>query len=176
MENLRVEGANSKSNMDIEEKRKYVDENVLVKYGKKASEIAAVPIFFSEAQKLIPLESEMCKSILSFWEINKYNVDIDSLINSTILSQPSKFIQHILTGRILRLIPGGVTILSVGINASLAKRFTKAFGHAISELSYSYIQLINNGITMEVEEVFSKEAIENTMDSYLLEYNKTVSN
>ncbi len=55
-------------------------------------------------------------------------------IKENIFVNEEKFIYKTLLGKILRLIPGGVTILSIGINASLAKRFTQALGYAMSEL------------------------------------------
>lgn len=97
-------------------------------------------------------------------------------IKENIFVNEEKFIYKTLLGKILRLIPGGVTILSIGINASLAKRFTQALGYAMSELCSSFIESVINKENVDLIEIFTKENLENAMESYLIEYNKTVLN
>ena len=118
----------------------------------------------------------MCLEILNTWEIFKYNTDAEYILKGSILSNRDKFIYKTLLGKILRLIPAGVTIMSVGINSSLARRFTMALGYAISELSAIYIDMIIDDKQVDPLDIFTKEAIEDLMESFLIEYNKTVSN
>ena len=127
--------------------------NILEEYADKASEIAKLPISIHETNNLMDLEEEMCLKILNAWEINKT-----------------------LIGKIMRLIPGGVTILSIGINSSLARRFTLALGYSMSQLSTTYINLVIENKDIDPLNIFTKEAIEDLMESYLIEYNKTVTN
>ena len=118
----------------------------------------------------------MCLKILNAWEINKFKTDAEYILKGSILLNKDKFIYKTLIGKIMRLIPGGVTILSIGINSSLARRFTLALGYSMSQLSTTYINLVIENKDIDPLNIFTKEAIEDLMESYLIEYNKTVTN
>ncbi|MEW9078189.1 hypothetical protein [Terrisporobacter glycolicus] len=162
--------------LDFTSKKEYINENILIPYGELAAEKAFTPTSMSDSSMLMDLESEMCLKILNTWEVNKYNLDAKQILNENILLDQEKFIYKMLLGKILRLIPGGVTIISIGINNSIARRFTQALGYAVSELCSSYINLAINEKYVEIVDVFTKEAVEDLMESYLIEYNKTVLN
>ncbi len=153
-----------------------INNNILQKYGEKAANMASTPISMSDSYMLMDIEEEMCLEILNTWEIFKYNTDAEYILKGSILSNRDKFIYKTLLGKILRLIPAGVTIMSVGINSSLARRFTMALGYAISELSAIYIDMIIDDKQVDPLDIFTKEAIEDLMENFLIEYNKTVSN
>ena len=150
--------------------------NILEEYADKASEIAKLPISIHETNNLMDLEEEMCLKILNAWEINKFKTDAEYILKGSILLNKDKFIYKTLIGKIMRLIPGGVTILSIGINSSLARRFTLALGYSMSQLSTTYINLVIENKDIDPLNIFTKEAIEDLMESYLIEYNKTVTN
>ncbi len=162
--------------LDFTSKKEYIKENILLKYGEEAENKAATPISISDSSILMDLERKMCLEIFNTWEANKYNLDANNILNENIFVNEEKFIYKTLLGKILRLIPGGVTILSIGINASLAKRFTQALGYAMSELCSSFIESVINKENVDLIEIFTKENLENAMESYLIEYNKTVLN
>lgn len=162
--------------LDFTSKKEYIKENILLKYGEEAEKKAATPISISDSSILMDLERKMCLEIFNTWEANKYNLDANNILNENIFVNEEKFIYKTLLGKILRLIPGGVTILSIGINASLAKRFTQALGYAMSELCSSFIESVINKENVDLIEIFTKENLENAMESYLIEYNKTVLN
>ena len=162
--------------LDFTSKKEYIKENILLKYGEEAENKAATPISISDSSILMDLERKMCLEIFNIWEANKYNLDANNILNENIFVNEEKFIYKTLLGKILRLIPGGVTILSIGINASLAKRFTQALGYAMSELCSSFIESVINKENVDLIEIFTKENLENAMESYLIEYNKTVLN
>ena len=153
-----------------------INNNILQKYGEKAANMASTPISMSDSYMLMDIEEEMCLEILNTWEIFKYNTDAEYILKGSILSNRDKFIYKTLLGKILRLIPAGVTIMSVGINSSLARRFTMSLGYAISELSAIYIDMIIDDKQVDPLDIFTKEAIEDLMENFLIEYNKTVSN
>lgn len=176
MEELKGKDFALQKEIDFDFKKKYINENILLKYSEEAAKEAVIPISLSDLVKLMPIEKEMCEKILDIWEIDKYNANTNSIINSTIMSQPEKYIKKTITGKILRLIPGGVTILSIGIKDSIARRFTLALGHAFSELSALYIQQVCENKDVDVMDVFTQDAIEDKIDAYLIEYNKTVLN
>lgn len=176
MEELKGKDFNFEKEIDFDSKKEYINKNVLLKYSEEAAKVAATPISLSDSIKLMPIEKEMCEKILNIWEIDKYNAKSHSIINSTIMSRPEKYIQRTMTGKILRLIPGGVTILSIGIKDSIARRFTLALGHAFSELSALYIEQVFENNELNVMDVFTQDAIEDKIDAYLIEYNKTVLN
>ena len=155
---------------------KYKVNNILEEYADKASEIAKLPISIHETNNLMDLEEEMCLKILNAWEINKFKTDAEYILKGSILLNKDKFIYKTLIGKIMRLIPGGVTILSIGINSSLARRFTLALGYSMSQLSTTYINLVIENKDIDPLNIFTKEAIEDLMESYLIEYNKTVTN
>lgn len=173
---MEIEKAYKDKELNFASKKEYITENILQTYGKMAAERASTPISISQSSILIDLEIEMSLKILNIWELDKYNVDVNYLLNEIIFDEKEKFIYRILLGKILRLIPKGVTIISVGIDNSLAKRFTEALGYAISELCSSYINLVVDKQNINLREAFKKEAIEDLMENYLIEYNKTVLN
>lgn len=175
MENLKIEGLDFNKTMNIDEKRDYIKENILPKYEKIAIEKAQPPISYGDAKVLMPLMVEMCNEIFDIWNIEEYNLNRNELLNEIMLKEEEKFIGKVLMSKILRLIPGGVTIISVGLNHKVVKRFTMALGYAVSDLTYSYILLTTTGVNMEIKNVFTREAIEDKMDDFLVEYNKTVT-
>lgn len=160
--------------LDFTSKKEYINKNILIPYGQLAAEKASTPISMSDSSILMDLESEMCLKILNTWEINKYNLDVEQILSENILLNREKFIYKMLLGKILRLIPGGVTIISIGINNSIARRFTQALGYAVSELCSSYINLAVNEKNIDISEIFTKESLEDLIENYLIEYNKTV--
>lgn len=162
--------------LDFTSKKEYINKNILIPYGQLAAEKASTPISMSDSSILMDLESEMCLKILNTWEINKYNLDVEQILSENILLNREKFIYKMLLGKILRLIPGGVTIISIGINNSIARRFTQALGYAVSELCSSYINLAVNEKNIDISEIFTKESLEDLIENYLIEYNKTVLN
>jgi len=174
MEEIKIKYTNKE--LDFTSKKEYIKENILIPYGQLAADKASTPISMSDSSTLMDLESEMCLKILNTWEINKYNLDAEQILSENILLNREKFIYKMLLGKILRLIPGGVTIISIGINNSIARRFTQALGYAVSELCSSYINLAVNEEHVEPVEIFTKEALEDLIESYLIEYNKTVLN
>lgn len=161
--------------LDFTSKKEYINENILLPYGQMAAQKASTPISMSDSSILMDLEMEMSLKILKIWEIDKYNLDANYILNDIIFVEKEKFIYKTLLGKILRLMPGGVTIISIGINGSLAKRFTQALGYAISELISSYIKSVNDN-DVNLKDFFTKESLEDLMDNYLIEYNKTVLN
>ncbi|WP_455539436.1 hypothetical protein [Terrisporobacter sp.] len=165
---------NRKNRFNLIEENIY--NNLILEYGEKAEKLVSMPISIYDTHILMDLEEEMCFNILNSWEINKYKTNAEYILKGSILSNGDKFIYKTLIGKILRLIPGGVTILSIGINSSLARRFTLALGYAISKLSNIYISLVISDKDVNPLDVFTQEAIEDLMENYLVEYNKTVSN
>ena len=166
-----MELKNKTRKLEFKEVENTIDE-LLNEYGEKAAEIAKSPISIYETENLMSLQEEMSLKIFNTFEIDKYKTTGQYILKSSISANREKYIYKTLLGKILRLIPAGVTILSVGINSSLAR----ALGYAISQLSKVYINLIMDNKDMDAADVFTKEAIEDLMESYLIEYNKTVLN
>ena len=167
---------NTNEELNFTSKKEYIKDNILIEYGQLAAKIAFNPISISDSSIFMDLENEMCLKIFDIWEVDKYDLDGETILKEKIFIDKEKFIYKMLLGKILRLIPGGVTIISIGINASLAKRFTQALGYAISELCSSYVNLATNKSNVNPLEIFTKNAVEDLMESYLIEYNKTVLN
>ena len=167
---------NTNEELNFTSKKEYIKDNILIEYGQLAAKIAINPISISDSSIFMDLESEMCLKIFDIWEVDKYDLDGEIILKENIFIDKEKFIYKMLLGKILRLIPGGVTIISIGINASLARRFTQALGYAISELCSSYVNLATNKRDVNPLEIFTKDAVEDLMESYLIEYNKTVLN
>ena len=174
MMEIKIKYKNKNSNFTS--KKGYIEKNLLIEYGDLAAKIASSPISISDSSIFMDLESEMCLKIFDIWEVDKYNLDGKKILEENIFINKEKFIYKMLLGKILRLIPAGVTILSIGINASLARRFTQALGYALSELCLSYINLLESRENVDPNEIFTKDAVEDFMESYLIEYNKTVLN
>lgn len=157
-------------------KKKFINNTVIPGYGVAAAAAAASPIPLSDSAVLIPIQTGMCMNILHIWGIDKYSGALESILSSTILSQAGKFIAKTLTGNLLKLIPGGGTVLGIGINATVASSFTLALGYAISELSYKYVKLIKDGKEVAILDIFTNEAIVNMINQYLKMNKKGVAN
>lgn len=162
--------------LNFASKKEYIEEKILREYGQLAAEKASTPISMSDSSILMDLEKEMCVKIFNILEMNKYNLDSNKILEENIFVDEDKFIYKMLLGKILRLIPGGVTIISIGLNASVARRFTQALGYGILELCLSYINSHTDKNDVNPIDIFTKESLEDFMDSYLIEYNKTVLN
>ena len=115
-------------------------------------------------------------NILHIWGIDKYSGALESILSTTILSQAGKFIAKTLTGNLLKLIPGGGTVLGIGVNTTVATSFTLALGYAISELSYKYVVSIKDGKEVPILEIFTNEAILNMINENLKIAKKGVQN
>lgn len=160
----------------LDKKKKFINNTVIPGYGVAATAAAASPIPLSDSAMLIPIQTGMCMNILHIWGIDKCSGALESILSSTILSQAGKFIAKTLTGNLLKLIPGGGTVLGIGVNATVASSFTLALGYAISELSYKYIKLIKDGKDIAILDVFTNEAIINMINQYFKMSKKGVVN
>lgn len=161
-------------NTSLEEKiRIIVREQIIKPYSQKASKEAEVYIYYTEAeQRVVPLEKEMAYRILSTWKLDLYDVDFDEIVDSLIFIPEGRFMDYLFHTKILRLLPAGVTIHSVGISPTLAERLTLAMGHAISEMSCTYFTSLRKGEKVEAKDVYKYQTFIDLMDDYLVEYNK----
>ena len=161
-------------NTSLEDKiRIIVREQIIKPYSQKASKEAEVYIYYTEAeQRVVPLEKEMAYRILSTWKLDLYDVDFDEIVDSLIFIPEGRFMDSLFHTKILRLLPAGVTIHSIGISPTLAERLTLAMGHAISEMSCTYFTSLRKGEKVEAKDVYKYETFVNLIDDYLVEYNK----
>ena len=70
--------------LDFTSKKEYIKENILLKYGEEAEKKAATPISISDSSILMDLERKMCLEIFNTWEVNKYNLDANNILNENI--------------------------------------------------------------------------------------------
>lgn len=161
-------------NTPLEDKiRIIVREQIINPYAEKAMEEAKTYIYYTEAdQRILPLEKEMAYRILCTWKLDLYNVDYEEVVDSLIFIPKENFMDRLFHTKILRLLPAGVTIHSVGISPTLAERLTLAMGHAISEMSCTFFTSLRKGEKVEAKDVYKFDTFVDLMDDYLVEYNK----
>lgn len=160
----------------LDKKKRFINTKIVPGYGATAAGIAASPIPLSDATILLPMQTGMCMNILYLWGIEQYKGLLEGIMSSTIISQAGKYVAKILTGNLLKLIPGAGSIVGGCVNAAVASTFTLALGYAISELSYKYVVAIKDGKNVDILDIFTNDAIVNMTNQYLKLYKKGALN
>ncbi|MCL1941038.1 MAG: GTPase RsgA, partial [Synergistaceae bacterium] len=119
-------------------KRNVVLEEIIPIYTALAAGVGAIPIPFSDAIALIPIQLKMSMHIMNTFGLKSMTGIESRAIESFVASQVGKLAAKTLTGGALKLIPIVGSWVGGAINASVAGGFTYAMGRAVCELGYNY--------------------------------------
>ncbi|MDR1315991.1 MAG: DUF697 domain-containing protein [Spirochaetales bacterium] len=97
-----------------------------------AATVGAIPIPFSDAALLVPVQTGMIMGIAGIYGIHIGKAAISSVAAGTGISALGKSV----AGGLMKLIPGIGTVAGAIVNASVAGTITGALGGAFSELCY----------------------------------------
>jgi uncharacterized protein (DUF697 family) len=154
------EGFVSSLKGSLEEKRNLILGQIIPMYTAIASGIGAVPIPFSDAFALVPLQVKMSMHIMSAYGLNNTTGVASRAIESFAVSQVGRFVARTLASNLLKLIPVAGAIVGGAVNATVAGGFTHAIGKAVSELGYSYVyDTVIEGEKRPLSEAFTSTAL-----------------
>ena len=138
----------------LEHKRSVVLDEIIPIYTALAAGAGAIPIPFSDAFVLIPLQLKMSMHIMSTFGLKSFTGIESRAIESFVISQVGKLAARTLTGGALKLIPFVGSLIGGAINASVAGSFTYGMGRAVCELGYKY----SRDTVLEGKEILLSEA------------------
>ncbi|MGI4793574.1 MAG: YcjF family protein [Janthinobacterium lividum] len=95
-----------------------------------AAAVGIVPIPFSDAVAIIPIQISMLAAISVIFGLNLTNGFLTTLVATSLTSTSGAFGGRALVGGLLKLIPGAGSILGGAISAGVAIALTTAFGEA----------------------------------------------
>lgn len=159
------EGFITALHLDLERKKKLVLNSIIPRYTAGAAAIGAVPLPFSDAVLLVPLQTTLTLHIMNAYGVEKISQTVSGLVGSMIMTQIGKST----AAGLLKLIPGVGTLLGGAINASVAATLTGALGLAICELShlYAYKVLVEHE-NMDAIDWFNPGQVEKLVREYIL--------
>ncbi len=124
-----------------------------------AAAIGAAPIPFADAVLLVPLQVGMLAGITAVWGLPVDTAFLSTIVSSAATSVGATFAGRSLVGALLKLMPGGGSLLGGAINASTAAFMTTLFGEAyIAALSGLHqLGLARTVTAEEVARAFDEE-------------------
>ena len=124
-----------------------------------AAAVGATPIPFADALLLVPLQVGMLASISAVWGLPVDQAFLSTVISSAATSVGATFAGRSLVGALLKLMPGGGSLVGGAINASTAALMTTVFGEAyIAALSGLHQLSLTRAVTAdEVAQAFNAE-------------------
>lgn len=124
-----------------------------------AAGMAAVPIPFSDAVAIVPIQVGMLAGISATFGLSIDKSFLSTIVGSIVAGAGGTLAGRIIAASLLKMIPGAGSIVGGTIAAATAAALTTAFGEAyIAALEMLYVN--NNGETPtheEVAEVFKKK-------------------
>lgn len=128
-----------------------------------AAAIGAVPIPFSDAALLVPLQLAMSTAIIHSYGMESFATISKSVIGNIVISNLGKSF----AGGILKLIPGIGTLAGGAINAGVAALITSALGFAISEICYNSCKKIAQGENVDFINLFDLDSIKALTNQFI---------
>lgn len=128
-----------------------------------AAAIGAVPIPFSDAALLVPLQLAMSTAIIHSYGMESFATISKSVIGNIVISNLGKSF----AGGILKLIPGIGTLAGGAINAGVAALITSALGFAISEICYNSCKKIAQGENVDFANLFDLDSIKALTNQFI---------
>ncbi len=98
--------------------------------GLTAGSAGAVPLPFSDALAIIPIQISMLAGVSSVWGLPVSTAFLGTLIGGAITSSAGTFVGRAAAGALLKLIPGTGSVMGGAISATVASTLTVAFGEA----------------------------------------------
>ena len=158
------EGFISALHLELDRKKKLVMGSIVPRYTAGAAAVGAVPLSFSDAVLLVPLQTTMTLHILNVYGIEKISQPISGLVGSMLMTQVGKST----AAGLLKLIPGVGSLLGGAVTAAVAGTLTGALGYAICELShlYAYKVLVEHE-NLSAIDWFDPKQVERLMREYI---------
>lgn len=95
-----------------------------------AGGVGAIPIPFSDAVAIIPIQISMLATISAIWGLPLSSAFLAMLVSSSVTGSAGTLIGRAVVGGLLKLIPGAGSIVGGAVSASTASLITAAFGEA----------------------------------------------
>lgn len=137
---------------DLEHKRSYAGK-VIAAAAVAAAGIGAVPIPFSDAVLLVPIQIEMISKIIDSYGVNSLANISASVVGDVIVTNLGKSI----VSNIVKMIPGLGQVVGGAINAGVASALTGALGLTASELCYKNVKMFLEGHSVDWSHIFESE-------------------
>jgi len=112
----------------------------------------AVPVSFSDALTIVPIQVSMLAGISAVWGLPMSTAFLGTLISGAITGSAASVVGRAAVGSLLKLIPGVGSIVGGAISASVASALTTAFGEAYIAALYGLTQT-NPGRVPSAEEI-----------------------
>ena len=128
-----------------------------------AAAIGAVPIPFSDAALLVPLQLAMSTAIIHSYGMESFANISKSVIGNIVISNLGKSF----AGGLLKLVPGIGTLAGGAINAGVAALITSALGFAISEICYNSCKKIAQGENVDFANLFDLDSMKALTDQFI---------
>lgn len=128
-----------------------------------AAAIGAVPIPFSDAALLVPLQLAMSTAIIHSYGMESFANISKSVIGNIVISNLGKSF----AGGLLKLVPGIGTLAGGAINAGVAALITSALGFAISEICYNSCKKIAQGENVDFANLFDLDSIKALTNQFI---------
>ncbi len=125
-----------------------------------AAAIGAAPIPFADAALLVPLQIGMLASISAVWGLPVDRGFLSTIVSAAATSVGATFAGRALVGGLLKLMPGGGSVLGGAINAATAAFMTTLFGEA-------YIAALSGLFALDAQREVSAEDIARAFDTEL---------
>ena len=144
----------------IARKRNVVLEEIIPIYTALAAGAGAIPISFSDAMVLIPLQLKMSMHIMNTFGLKSLTGIESRSIESFAAAQVGKLAARMLKGGVLKLIPFVGSWVGGVINAYVAGSFTHAMGRAVCELGCKYSRdTVLEGKKISLADAFNTSAL-----------------
>ena len=143
---------------DLKAKRKQANEAIATAVT-AAGAAAAIPIPFSDAAILVPIQVAMVAKIIDLYGVSDLAAISKGLIGDIVISQIGKSI----SASILKMIPIVGQVVGSVVNAGVAASITGILGTAISAICYVNVKKYMNGESIDWTMAFSAEMVEKAM-------------
>ncbi len=122
-------------------------------YVTSATTVAASPIPFSDALAIIPIQVTMMCHITTIFGLNLEKSIISAIASAILGTTGTTVIGKTIVANLLKLIPGGGTVVGGLINAGTAATLTSALGESYIQLMKKMIELENEGKKITTEDI-----------------------
>ncbi len=140
-------------------------EKGLKKYAGMAAAVGAVPIPFSDAALLIPIQLKMVAEITEMYGMRNLATFTKGGVANLVISNLGKN----LAARLIKMIPIAGSFIGGAINATVASGITYAIGKATSEICFMNCKKILNGEKVDAFDIFNSELFQNLVNTFLKE-------
>lgn len=137
---------------NLEQKHSYA-EKIIATATVEAAGIGAVPIPFSDAVLLVPIQVAMISKIIDSYGVSSLACISEAVIGDVIVTNLGKSI----VSNILKVIPGIGSLVGGMISAGVAGTLTGAIGFSISEICFNSVKRFLDGQPVDWSNMFESE-------------------